>query len=107
MTGEDIFKLAREAGAKPYTNRHYPNRTFHTFSPEQLNRFFALAADAEAKRMHTEGMVTVGLMREQIAAERKACAQLLRDNAAQCTKGSMNEYILTSNAQAIEARSQS
>ena len=38
-------------------------------------------------------------------AERKACAQLLRDNAAQCTKGSMNEYILTSNAQAIEARS--
>lgn len=39
-------------------------------------------------------------------AERKACAQLLRDNAAQCTKGSMNEYILTSNAQAIEARGQ-
>jgi hypothetical protein len=95
--------------------------------------FAAIVADAEAKRMHDEGMVTVGHMREQIAAareaateeanrranaswrlmcekmvaaERAACVQLLRDNAAQCTAGSMNEYILISNAKAIEARGQ-
>lgn len=39
MTREGIFKLAREAGATPYTNRHYPDRTVHTFGPEQLERF--------------------------------------------------------------------
>ena len=36
--------------------------------------------------------------------ERKECAKVLTENAAQCTKGSMNEYILTSNAQAILVR---
>lgn len=42
-------------------------------------------------------------------AEKKrwACAKILEENAAQCTKGSMNEYLLTSNAQAIRARSDS
>jgi hypothetical protein len=38
--------------------------------------------------------------------ERKECAKVLTENAAQCTKGSMNEYILTSNAQAILERGQ-
>ena len=38
--------------------------------------------------------------------ERKECAKVLTENAAQCTKGSMNEYILTSNAQAILVRGQ-
>lgn len=47
------------------------------------------------------------LLTEAESREREACAQLVRDNAAQCTKGSMNEYILISNAQAIEARGQS
>lgn len=73
---ENIIRMAREAGATPYTNRHYLYRTVHTFGPEQLERFFALAADAEAKRIHDEGMVTVGHMREQIAAEREACAKV-------------------------------
>jgi hypothetical protein len=35
--------------------------------------------------------------------ERERSAKILEDNAAQCTKGSMNEYILISNAQAIKA----
>ena len=34
---------------------------------------------------------------------REQSAKILEDNAAQCTKGSMNEYILISNAQAIKA----
>ena len=38
--------------------------------------------------------------------ERQECAKVLTENAAQCTKGSMNEYILTSNAQAILVRGQ-
>jgi hypothetical protein len=38
--------------------------------------------------------------------ERQECAKVLTENAAQCTKGSMNEYILTSNAQAILERGQ-
>lgn len=63
----------------------------------------AIAAEAESKRIHDEGMVTVGHMRERIAAEREACAKLLEEKARQCTKGSMNEYIITSNAQAIRA----
>jgi hypothetical protein len=42
MTKEDIIRMAREAGAAPYTNRHYPDRTTHTFSPDQLERFAAL-----------------------------------------------------------------
>ena len=39
-------------------------------------RYAAMIADAEAKRIHNEGMVTVGHMREQIAAEREACAKV-------------------------------
>ena len=40
----------------------------------------------------------------EVEAEREACAKLLDDNASQCTTGLMNQYILTSNAQAIRAR---
>ena len=47
MTQQDIIKLAREAGASPYTNRHYPDRPFHTFSPEQLEAFARLVAEKE------------------------------------------------------------
>jgi len=47
MTQEDIIRMAREAGAAPYTSRHYPDRTTHTFSPNQLERFAALVAAAE------------------------------------------------------------
>lgn len=50
---------------------------------EQFTRyhFAELVADSEAKRMHEEGMVTVGHMRDQIAAEREACAKVCEDDA--------------------------
>ena len=41
----------------------------------RLERFAAIVEDAQAKRMHAEGFVTVGHMREQIAAEREAIIQ--------------------------------
>jgi hypothetical protein len=39
---------------------------------ERLEREILAAADAEAARIHAEGMVTVGHMRQMIAAEREA-----------------------------------
>ena len=47
MTKEEILSMAREAGATPYTNRHYPDRQTNTFNPEQLGRFAALVAEKE------------------------------------------------------------
>jgi hypothetical protein len=47
MTREELIRMARESGAAPYTNRHYPDRTTHTFSPNQLEAFAALIAAVE------------------------------------------------------------
>ena len=63
MDNETIAKLGFEAGAESVG--------FFT-----LKKFAKLVADAEAKRMQDEGMVTVGHMREQIAKEREQCAKL-------------------------------
>jgi hypothetical protein len=62
----DIDRFAEQAG--------FPaRRAFSDLSDlyPRLERFAALVADAEAKRMHAEGMVTVGHMRQQIAAQRQ------------------------------------
>jgi len=46
----NIIELARESGAMVYTNRHYPDRPYRTFSPEALEKFYTLArADYETK----------------------------------------------------------
>jgi hypothetical protein len=47
MTKDDILSMAKEAGATPYTNRHYPDRQTNTFNPDQLERFAALVAEKE------------------------------------------------------------
>ena len=47
MTRDDVIRMARDAGSSPYTNRHIPERPFHTFSPEALERFAALVAAHE------------------------------------------------------------
>lgn len=39
MEKNDLIRLARNAGATPYTNRHYPDRPTHTFTVEQLQAF--------------------------------------------------------------------
>jgi hypothetical protein len=76
---DDIIKWAREAGFMfcEESYKHRPNCLFYGgyAVDEQLQRFAVLVEDAQAKRMHDEGMVTVGHMREQIAAEREAIIQ--------------------------------
>ena len=47
MTRDEIIRMAREAGATPYTNRHYPERPTHTFTVNQLESFATLVAAAE------------------------------------------------------------
>jgi hypothetical protein len=78
FTDEEIKAMAQEAGLQ-----------LRLSTPAEwwcwegsLERFATLVADAEAKRMHDEGMVTVGHMRERIAAEREACAVLCEDARA-------------------------
>ena len=59
MTRDDTVAMAREAGATPYTNRHYPDLPYHTFNPEQLERFAALVAAAERNKL-AEWMMAKG-----------------------------------------------
>jgi hypothetical protein len=80
MNKEDIIRMAREAGFM-FCEESYKHQTNCLFYggyavDEQLERFAAFVEDAQARRMHEEGMVTVGHMREQIAAEREACAKV-------------------------------
>jgi hypothetical protein len=69
---EDIIKWAREAGMLTWLN---PPKDV----TERFGRFAALVEDAQARRMHEEGMVTVGHMRQQIAAECKVAKMTCND----------------------------
>jgi hypothetical protein len=70
MTRDDIIAMAQEAGFK----RHHNPDLYDCMvaSDEAIERFAAIVEDAQSKRMFEEGMVTVGHMRQQIAAEREA-----------------------------------
>jgi hypothetical protein len=70
MTKNEVLKLSKEAGIDYWWDEDGAWSSF----VDCLRRFSDLVADAEAKRIHDEGMVTVGHMREQVAAEREACA---------------------------------
>ena len=102
---KDIIAMAQEVGFVTYGEDageyRIPTPAFHC----RLERFAALVADAEAKRMHAEGMVTVGHMREQIAAEREACAKVC-DRMAKRTQG-IRSAVLEMAAENIRARGQS
>ena len=75
MTRDDIIRMAREAGATPYTNRHYPDRPTHTFDPEQLERFAARIAKEATEEANRRANASWALMCEKmVAAEREACA---------------------------------
>lgn len=74
MTREDIIRMAREAG---FHSHHNPDLyDCMVASDKSIERFATLVADAEAKRIYDEGMVTVGHMREAVLAEREACAKV-------------------------------
>jgi hypothetical protein len=67
---QDIIRMAQEAQFEGFGNGDWVCTT------EEIERFAALVEDAQAKRMHADGMVTVGHMRQQIAAEREAILQM-------------------------------
>jgi hypothetical protein len=95
----DIDRFAEQAG--------FPaRRAFSDLSDlyPRLERFAALVADAEAKRMHDEGMVTVGHMRQQIAAEREACAALIESRNTGANE--LMDAVRDMEAKAIRARGQ-
>jgi hypothetical protein len=88
MEREQVIRMAREAGlSNDFGHFGYP------YLPE-LERFAALVADAEAKRMHAEGMVTVGYMRQQIAAERNKVAQWMMAQGYATGHGDTTEDLL-------------
>lgn len=82
-----VIEMAREAGATPYTNRHYPERPTHTFTVEKLERFAALVR----------------------ADEREACAKVCDDLAlppdVARSDASIWEVATLDCAEAIRARS--
>ena len=81
MTREKIISMAREAGATPYTNRHYPERPTHTFTVNQLERFAELVAAAEreecakvCENVESDGYPTI---------EQQQCAAAIRSRSEQ------------------------
>ena len=99
MNRGDIIRMTREAGF------NHPRLETET-DYYQLERFATLVADAEAKRIHDEGMVTVGHMREQIAAEREACARVCDARAAEYDGFSAEQNASEKLAADIRARGQ-
>ncbi len=97
---DDIIKMAREAGILPDEDGSH----YWISHESELQCFANIVEDAQAKRMHAEGMVTVGHMRQQIAAEREACAKECEHTAARMS----NEWKWIANhcAAAIRARGQ-
>jgi hypothetical protein len=86
---EDILKMAQEAGmALGFT------QGIAVMNHENLERLVTIAEDAQAKRMHAEGMVTVGHMREQIAAERNKVASWMMAQGYATGHGDMVEDLL-------------
>ena len=98
---EDIIRIAREAGLHLATDVNW----MPIIGIEYAERFAAFVADAEAKRMHDEGMVTVGYMREQIAAERELIAQSM-DKQADLAADEIDRQWAQEMAAAIRARGQ-
>ena len=86
FTDEEIKAMAREAGIQSRLN----TPTEWWCWEGSLERFATLVADAEAKRIHDEGMVTVGHMREKIEAERK------RADALAATVAALRDVVTTS-----------
>jgi hypothetical protein len=72
MEREQVIRMAREAGWPSVALDNLPG----TEDMHRLERFAAIVEDAQAKRLHAEGMVTIGYMRRQISAEREACAKV-------------------------------
>jgi hypothetical protein len=85
----DIDRFAEQAG--------FPaRRAFSDLSDlyPRLERFAALIDDAHSKRTFDEGFVTVGHMRERIAAERNKLVQWMIDRSYATGHGDTTEDLL-------------
>lgn len=78
-TPNHLIALARQAKATTYTNRHYPDRTFTTFSPESLQAFADLIRKDAFRDGYEKGIA--GFM-EAVKLEREQCAVLCDAEAA-------------------------
>lgn len=76
MNRDDVLRMAREAGATGYTNRHYPDRPHNAFSPEQLERFAAQVAEHCAALCDARDMGD-GTREDQ---EARRCAAAIRES---------------------------
>jgi hypothetical protein len=77
MDREQIIHFAMVSGLYDTLQDGMPGAAQWIGVEEELEAFAKLVADAEAKRMQDEGMVTIGHMREQVAKEREVCAKMV------------------------------
>lgn len=101
---EDILKMAQEAGWHVQGNRVFSPVIEGTDLLWLIERLVTIAEDAQAKRMHAEGVVTVGHMREQIAAERNKVAQWMMAKGYATGHGDTVEDLLQELGTEIEAK---
>jgi len=89
MNRDDIIRMAREAGmALGFT------QGIAVMNHENLERLVTIAEDAQAKRMFEEGIVTVGYMRHQVAAERNKVASWMMAQGYATGHGDTTEDLL-------------
>jgi hypothetical protein len=89
MTRDDIIAMAQEAGmALGFT------QGIAVMNHENLERLVTIVEDAQSKRMFEEGMVTVGHMRQQIAAERNKLAHWMMAQGYATGHGDTTEDLL-------------
>jgi hypothetical protein len=104
MTRDDIIKWAQEVGFVAYGEDageyRIPTPAFHC----RLERFANIVEDAQAKRMFEEGIVTVGYMRQQIAAERNKVASWMMAQGYATGHGDTVEDLLQELGTEIEAK---
>lgn len=78
MNKDRVIQIARNCGATPYTNRHYPDRPTHTFNVDQLNDF-AKAIRNEALEEAAKKCEYVGPQGNPMALINVAFAQEIRN----------------------------
>ena len=103
MDRDDIERMAREAKGHPYTNRYTPGETAFAFSIDRLEHFASLVyARGFAAGMKNEEQIT----REEVAAEREACAKVCDELAADVPDNDTDSDAINACAAAIRARGQ-
>ena len=123
MTQEDIIKLAREAGCKPFRSPEHWDDVQVFATPDVLERFASLVAAAERNKlaawMMRQGYATghgdtvedllkelEWQIEESVRNEREACAKVLFDYAERDDLSDSDESLLKHLFELIRARGQ-